>query len=107
MAKRRFTGRAAMEKAVATMLKAHRRRDEAKDTAQDESRAQARIERLQAEARRVREFLATHAERRSEKGAIRKSNVTDNDSAKMATSKGVLQGYTAAAAFCTHQRTSN
>lgn len=31
-------------------------------------------------------------------GAVRKSNVTDNDSAKMATSKGVIQGYTAVAA---------
>ena len=51
-----------------------------------------------AEAQRIREFLATHTERRSEKGAIRKSNVTDNDSAKMATSKGVIQGYTAVAA---------
>jgi len=87
-----------MEKAVATMLEAHRRRDEAKDLPQVDSRVKARIERLQAEARRVREFLATHPERRSEKGAIRKSNVTDNDSAKMATSKGVIQGYTAVAA---------
>jgi transposase len=86
-----------MEKAVATMLNAHRSRDEAKESAQDESRAKARLERLQAEAKRIREFLATHEERRSEKGAIRKSNVTDNDSAKMATSKGVIQGYTAVA----------
>jgi hypothetical protein len=86
-----------MEKAVARMLNAHRSRDEAKESAQDESRAKARLERLQAEARRIREFLATHEERRSEKGAIRKSNVTDNDSAKMATSKGVIQGYTAVA----------
>ena len=37
-------------------------------------------------------------ERRSNKGAVRKSNVTDNDSAKMATSKGVIQGYAAVAA---------
>jgi hypothetical protein len=53
---------------------------------------------LRAEARRIRAFAASHAERRSGKGAIRKSNVTDNDSAKMATSKGVIQGYTAVAA---------
>ena len=32
------------------------------------------------------------------KGSIRKSNRTDNDSAKMATSKGVIQGYTGVAA---------
>jgi hypothetical protein len=87
-----------MEKAVAAMLKAHRSRDEAKESPEDQSRAKARMERLQGEAKRIREFLATHEERRSEKGAIRKSNVTDNDSAKMATAKGVIQGYTAVAA---------
>ena len=86
-----------MEKAVATMLSAHRCRDEVKESPRDECRAKARLERLQAEAKRIREFLATHEERRSEKGAIRKSNVTDNDSAKMATSKGVIQGYTGVA----------
>jgi hypothetical protein len=32
------------------------------------------------------------------KGAIRKRNRTDNDSAKLATSKGVIQGYTSVAA---------
>jgi hypothetical protein len=87
-----------METAVAKMLKAHRGRDESKDAGVVEGKDIARMERLSNEAKRIREFLATHAERRSEKGAIRKSNVTDNDSAKMATSKGVIQGYTAIAA---------
>jgi len=87
-----------MEAAVATMMKAHRARDEEKDATEDPATDRARLERLQSEARRIREFLAAHEERRSEKGAIRKSNLTDNDSAKMATSKGVLQGYTAVAA---------
>lgn len=89
---------ARMEEAVAKMLEAHRGRDEAKESPDDTARERARMERLQCEARRIREFLATHAERRSEKGAIRKSNVTDNDSAKMATAKGVIQGYAAVAA---------
>ena len=87
-----------METAVAKMLAAHRARDERGDTVEDEVANAERIERLSAEAKRIRTFLATHAERRSEKGALRKSNVTDNDSAKMATSKGVIQGYTAVAA---------
>jgi transposase len=87
-----------MERAVAKMVKAHRARDAAKEAPDDAAKERARIERLQTEARPIREFLATHEERRSEKGAIRKSNVTDNDSAKMATSKGVIQGYTAVAA---------
>ncbi len=87
-----------MERAVATMMKARRARDEQNDPAEDPAKERARMERLQSEAKRIREFLATRAERRSEKGAIRKSNRTDSDSAKMATAKGVLQGYTAVAA---------
>ncbi len=87
-----------MEGAVAKMLQAHRARDERGETGEDEVANAGRIERLRVEAKRIRGFLATHTERRSEKGAIRKSNVTDNDSAKMATSKGVIQGYTAVAA---------
>jgi transposase len=87
-----------MERAVAQMVRAHRGRDESNESGEDGKRECERIERLRAEAGRIREFLATQEERRSGKGAIRKSNVTDNDSAKMATAKGVLQGYTAVAA---------
>ena len=90
---------ARMERAVTRMIEAHRQRDQQGESGQvDEARQRRSIERLQAEAQRVRNFLAAHKERTSEKGAIRKSNITDNDSAKMATSKGVVQGYTAVAA---------
>ena len=37
-------------------------------------------------------------DRRGPKGTLRKSNRTDNESAKMATGKGVIQGYTGVAA---------
>jgi transposase len=84
-----------MEAAVEKMLAAHREEDE---EIKPRTSVAERIERVQCEARRIREFLATHAERRSAKGVVRKSNVTDNDSAKMATQKGVIQGYTAVAA---------
>lgn len=47
----------------------------------------------------MRQWLADNqADRKGSKGAIRKSNRTDNESAKMATSKGVIQGYTCVAA---------
>ena len=47
----------------------------------------------------MRQWLAANPEdRKGSKGAIRKSNRTDNESAKMATSKGVIQGYTGVAA---------
>ena len=44
-------------------------------------------------------ILTRHPEdRRGPKGTLRQSNRTDNESAKMATGKGVIQGYTGAAA---------
>ncbi|MEO6877654.1 MAG: IS1182 family transposase [Gemmatimonadaceae bacterium] len=55
--------------------------------------------RLQADAAQLRDWLAQHPDdRRGPKGTVRQSNRTDNESAKMATSKGVIQGYTGVAA---------
>ena len=88
-----------MERAVPRMIAVHRQRDLQGESGPPEAAMQRRsIERLQSEASRIRSFLAANKERTSEKGAPRKSNTTDNDSAKMATSKGVVQGYTAVAA---------
>ena len=86
-----------MEAAVTTLLTAHQRRDETNADEDNELDVQ-RTHKLASEAARIRAFLASHKERRSRKGTIRKSNTTDNDSAKMATSKGVIQGYTGVAA---------
>jgi hypothetical protein len=47
----------------------------------------------------LRTWLASHPDdRRGPSGGVRKSNRTDNDSAKMAAGKGVIQGYTGVAA---------
>ena len=58
-----------------------------------------RIARLEQDATQLRAWLADHPEeRRGPKGTVRQSNRTDSESAKMATSKGVIQGYTGVAA---------
>jgi hypothetical protein len=58
-----------------------------------------RIERLTRDAAQLRQWLEDNPEdRRGAKGSIRKSNRTDNESAKMATGKGVIQGYCGVAA---------
>jgi len=85
-----------MEKVIQRIMQSHQAQDQT-PTEIDE-REQKQIRKLQNEANRIRTFLATNTERKSDKGSIRKSNVTDNESAKMATSKGVIQGYTAVAA---------
>lgn len=63
-----------------------------------EAARQARIDELRREAQTTRAFIATTPKRLCRKGAELKTNVTDPDSAKMATSKGVIQGYAAQAA---------
>ena len=68
---------------------AHQRRDSAHANEDDTGLNMKRVAQLQGGAAGIRDFLARSTERKSTKGNIRKSNVTDNDSAKMATSKGV------------------
>jgi transposase len=90
---------AKLEAAAKTMLARHRAED-AKPLEPDLAVKEAkRIERLERDAAQIRRWLTAHPEeRRGVKGSIRKSNRTDNESAKMATSKGVIQGYTGVAA---------
>jgi transposase len=94
-----FIERAAkLEKAAQAMLARHREED-AKPETPMEDKAARKLARLQREAEKVRQWLQTNPEeRKGAKGSIRKSNLTDNESAKMATSKGVLQGYCGVAA---------
>jgi len=51
------------------------------------------IERLRRKAERIREFLKENGEKIGRTGREIKSNVTDNESANMMTSHGVVQGY--------------
>lgn len=83
-----------MEAAAEKLIAAHRRADRTNAAVP----AQVdKCERLRREAARIRQFLTSQAERKSARGAPLKSNVTDPESAKMATQKGVIQGYTAVA----------
>ena len=57
------------------------------------------LERLQRQAASLRQWLTDHPEDRAgSRKSVRQSNRTDNESAKMATSKDVIQGYCGVAA---------
>jgi hypothetical protein len=87
-----------MARAAEAMLTRHRAEDARAVEPTLSTKDRARVERLQADAAELRTWLTRHpADRRGAKGAVRKSNRTDNESAKMATSKGVIQGYTGVA----------
>ena len=90
---------AKLEMAVQSMLERHREEDRRATEPDVVAKESQRIERLKNEAADLRRWLRKNPnERRGSKGSIRKSNRTDAESAKMATSKGVIQGYTGVAA---------
>jgi transposase len=83
-----------LERVAAQMLERHRINDGQAQEPAASARITARTERMSREARQIREWLASHPEDRTgPQGGLRKSNRTDNDSAKLATDKGVIQGY--------------
>lgn len=93
-----------LDKAARKMIEMHRSRDDGGEEGGGDAERQQRIEALQKEAQATRDFLARQQQRCNRKGQELKSNVTDNDSAKMATGKGVIQGYAAQAAVdASHQ----
>lgn len=79
------------------MLAQHRHTDEQADAAAvagEEARAARKLARQQQDAERLRDWLARHPDDKiGSRGRVLKSNRTDHDSAKMATSHGVIQGY--------------
>jgi transposase len=83
-----------LENKVRQLLKAQieaDRKEEASQTEDEKRKRQA--ERLGKEAERIAKWLAENEANIGKQGREIQSNVTDNDSAKMITSHGTIQGY--------------
>lgn len=88
-----------LEAAARTMLARHRAEDGTACEPDLAAKEAARVATLERDAVEIRAWLTAHPnDRRGPTGGLRKSNRTDNESAKMATANGVLQGYTGVAA---------
>lgn len=61
----------------------------------DRDRQEKRIQRLKRSAERIDKFLKDNEPKKGARGKEVQSNVTDNESAKMVSSHGVIQGYNA------------
>jgi hypothetical protein len=85
-----------LDKAAPKIIALHQAQDEHGESL--DTQRQCRVDELRREAQVTRDFLATNARRLNRKGQELKTNLTDPDSAKMATGKGVIQGYAAQAA---------
>ena len=87
-----------MEKAVKKIVKKHRELDisQADQELVDDEKQYTRT--LKSRIRKIKRFLSDNDDRPGKTGGPIKSNITDNDSAKMKTSHGVIQGYDGVAA---------
>ena len=87
----------ALERKVKEVVREHRSSDERDDDKSDSDRVkrEKRIKRLKQKADRIEKFLSENEPRTGTRGKEIQSNVTDNESAKLTSSHGVLQGYNA------------
>lgn len=82
-----------IEKSVKVLLDRQRNTDAGNIEERSASERQKAVEHLQEKARKIREWLSGHEERIGVSGKPVKSNLTDNESAKMPSGHGVIQGY--------------
>ena len=83
-----------IDRAVRRMLSKHKEED-IKQINEPElrQRDEAQIKKLKAISKKIKKHLTTTDEKLGVRGTPIKSNITDNESAKMKTSHGVIQGY--------------
>jgi len=82
-----------MEKAVRQIAQRHRETDaKEKDKGIVEQEAKY-VETIKSKVKKIKQFLKDNDDKPGKTGKPIKSNITDNESAKMKTSHGVIQGY--------------
>jgi len=90
-----------LEHKVAQLLEeqvqADKRDDENNERPLDGSKREKQIERLKKKAERIERFLKEQGPKIGKQGTEITTNITDNESAKMMTSHGTMQGYNAQA----------
>ena len=87
----------ALERKVKEAVREHREADKRENckSISDRQRREKRIEKLKQKVDRIEKFLSENEPKIGSSGKEIQSNVTDNESAKLTSSHGVLQGYNA------------
>jgi transposase len=87
-----------MEQAVRYLVDKHREMDARAEADSVTEREQKQIDTLREKVKKLKSWLKENQEKIGKSGKPRKSNLTDNESAKMKSSHGVIQGYDGVAA---------
>jgi Transposase and inactivated derivatives len=84
---------AKMERAIENIIKKHREEDQNKTESKVKESEEKFVSTLSKRVSKIREWLNHNDDKPGKTGKPRKSNITDNESAKMKTHRGVIQGY--------------
>lgn len=83
-----------LEKVIGHILKRHRAEDRiASPEESTEGKKAKQLKKLRQKSEKIKKWLSAHEEKIGKRGKPIKSNLTDNESAKMPSSHGVIQGY--------------
>jgi len=82
-----------MEKAICQMVKRHREMDLTETNRGIVEQEEQYVDTLKKKVKKIKAWLRDNGDKAGKSGKPIKSNITDNDSAKMKTSHGVIQGY--------------
>jgi len=82
-----------MEGVIRQILQKHREADRSQTDGEAQAREEQYVATLRRRVKKLRAFLEVSQDKPGKSGKPLKSNITDNESAKMKTSHGVIQGY--------------
>jgi len=87
-----------MEGAIRYLVKRHRERDKSDEEVSVVEREEKQLKTLREKVRKIKRWLDDNDDKPGKGGKPKKSNLTDNESAKMKSAHGVIQGYDGVAA---------
>ena len=82
-----------LEKSIRRIVEKHRKSDELELDEQMVKKEKAAVRRLREKVSKIRTWLNENDDKRGPSGSVKQSNLTDNGSAKMPSSHGVIQGH--------------
>lgn len=93
-----------IDQTIGHILKKHQTEDKTAPEQSTGDKTEKHLSNLRKKSEKIKQWLSESEDKPGKSGNIKKSNITDNESAKMASSHGVIQGYNGvAAADAKHQ----
>lgn len=82
-----------LQKNIEYLMKTHKENDGGKQPKTEKETLKRRIDKIAKKVKKIENFLSDNEPKVKSRKGERQSNITDNESAKMKTSHGVIQGY--------------